>query len=75
MVRFLGGLLLIGLILVGTAFAFGLVKVQQTQTATTPKIAVQPGTLPEYKADVVKVKVGTKDETVKVPTVDVEKPE
>lgn len=75
MVRFLGGLLLIGLILVGTAFAFGLVKVQQTQVATTPKIAVQPGTLPEYKADVVKVKVGTKDETVKVPTVDVEKPE
>jgi hypothetical protein len=75
MVRFLGGLLLIGLILVGTAFAFGLIKVQQTQDATTPQIAVQPGTLPQYKADVVKVKVGTKDETVKVPTVDVQKPE
>jgi hypothetical protein len=36
---------------------------------------VQPGTLHQYKADVVKVTVGTKDETVKVPTVDVKKPE
>jgi hypothetical protein len=31
--------------------------------------------MPSYKADVVKVEVGTKNETVKVPTVEVKKPE
>lgn len=75
MLRFIGGLLLVAVILVGAAFAFGLIRVQQTQDAKIPTIAVQPGTMPSYKADVVKVEVGTKNETVKVPTVEVKKPE
>lgn len=75
MVRFLGGLLLVALILVATAFAFGLVRVQQTRDAKTPQISVQSGTLPSYKADVAKVEVGTRNETVQVPTVAVKKPE
>ncbi|CAN5289923.1 hypothetical protein BH10PSE12_BH10PSE12_10810 [soil metagenome] len=75
MVRFLGGFLLVALILVATAFAFGLVRVQQTRDAKVPQVQVQAGTLPTYKADVVKVEVGSKEEKVRVPTVNVQKPE
>lgn len=75
MVRFFGGFLLVALILLATAFAFGLVRVQQTRDAKVPQIAVEPGTMPSYKADVVKVEVGSKEEKVRVPTVNVQKPE
>lgn len=75
MIRFLGGLLLVGILLIGTAFAFGLVRVQQTRDAAMPQVAVTPGAMPAYKADVVKVDVGTKTKTIEVPTVDVQKPE
>lgn len=75
MVRFFGGFLLVALILLATAFAFGLIRVQQTRDAKVPQIAVEPGTMPSYKADVVKVEVGSKEEKVRVPTVNVQKPE
>ncbi|PZU57102.1 MAG: hypothetical protein DI547_14600 [Sphingobium sp.] len=75
MVRFFGGLLVVALILVATAFAFGLVRLEQTRDARTPQISVQSGTLPAYKADVARIEVGTREETVKVPTVEVKKPE
>lgn len=75
MLRFIGGLLLLVLIIGGGAVALGLVRLDQTQDATLPKIAVEPGKLPEYKAGVAKVEVGTREETVEVPTVKVKKPE
>lgn len=75
MLRFIGGLLVVGLILVATAFAFGLISVQQTRDAALPEIAVKEGKLPEYKADVAKIEVGTRNETVAVPTVGLKKPD
>ncbi len=75
MLRFIGGLLVLALILGATAIAFGLVNVRQTRDAALPEIAVKKGTLPSYKADVVKVEVGTRNETVEVPTVAIKKPE
>lgn len=75
MARFFGGLLLVAIVLVGTAFAFGLVRVQQTQDARIPQLKVESGTLPSYQADVAKVEVGTKAKTIEVPTLDVKKPE
>lgn len=75
MLRFIAGLLVVGLILLATAFAFGLIKMEQTGDARLPRIAIEKGTLPTYKADMIKVEVGTKNETVQVPTVDVQKPE
>ncbi len=74
MLRLIGGLLLLVLIIGGGAMALGLLRVEQTQDAKLPEIAVQPGKLPEYKAGVAKVEVGTRQETVEVPTVDVKKP-
>ena len=73
--RFIGGLLLIVLILVGVAFAFGWLRVEQTRDARLPRIAIERGTLPAYKADVAKVDVTTRNETIEVPTVDVRKPD
>lgn len=75
MLRFITGIVVLGLILVAAAFAFGLIRVQQTRDAKLPAVAVEQGTLPTYKADVVKVEVGTKNETVQVPTVSVRKPQ
>ncbi|CAH0353234.1 hypothetical protein BH11PSE5_BH11PSE5_28730 [soil metagenome] len=75
MIKFILGLLVVGLIVVGGAMALGLLKVEQTRDATLPAVAVKQGTLPAYKADVVKVEVGTRNETVEVPTVNVQKPQ
>jgi hypothetical protein len=75
MIRFILGLLLLALLLIGGAMAFGLLRVEQTRDAALPAVAVKEGTLPAYKADVVKVEVGTRNETVTVPTVNVQKPE
>lgn len=74
MLKFLSGLLVVGLIIVAGAFAFGFISVQQTRDAQLPEVAIKKGSLPVYKADVAKIEVGTRNETVAVPTVDVSKP-
>lgn len=75
MLRFIGGLLVLTLILGATAIALGLVNVRQTRDAALPEIAVKKGALPRYKADVVKVEIGTRNERVEVPTVAIQKPQ
>ena len=72
--RLIGGLLLIVLIVLGVGIATGFISLDQTQKGHLPRIAVEGGALPKYKADVAKVDVGTRNETVEVPTVDVKKP-
>ncbi|MBV9931214.1 MAG: hypothetical protein JO013_09750 [Alphaproteobacteria bacterium] len=55
------------------AAAFGLsaCDVQKTQNGSLPTVNVSGGQLPEYNVTGPDVKVGTKTETVKVPTVEV----
>jgi hypothetical protein len=72
--RFIGGLLLIILLLLGVGVATGFIDLQKTQEGRLPEIAVKGGTLPKYEANVAKVEVGKRKETVEVPTVDVKKP-
>jgi hypothetical protein len=48
------------------AMALGLVSIDQTRPAVVQA--------PEFNADVAKVKLGTEEKTVTVPTVDVQKP-
>lgn len=74
MLKFLSGLLVVGLIIVAGAFAFGFISVEKTRDARLPEVAIKKGTLPAYKADVAKIEVGTRNETVEVPTVGVSKP-
>ncbi len=72
--RIIGGLLLVALIVIGVAIATGFIDLRRTQAGQLPEVSVKGGALPEYDADVAKVEVGTRNETVEVPTVDVKKP-
>ncbi|SEI62419.1 hypothetical protein SAMN05518849_101324 [Sphingobium sp. AP50] len=72
--RFIGGLLIIVLIVLAGGIATGFIDLQKTQDGRLPEIAVKEGALPKYEANVAKVEVGSRNETVAVPTVDVKKP-
>jgi hypothetical protein len=72
--RFIGGLLIIVLLVLAGGIATGFIDLQKTQDGRLPEIAVKEGALPKYEANVAKVEVGSRNETVAVPTVDVKKP-
>lgn len=72
--QLIGGLLLIVLLVLAAGIVTGFINLEQTQRGSLPKIAVEGGTLPKYEANVAKVEVGSRNETVEVPTVDVKKP-
>ncbi len=72
--RVIGGLLLIVLLILAGGIATGFIDLQKTQEGRLPEISVKGGQLPKYDASVAKVEVGSRNETVEVPTVDVKKP-
>jgi len=72
--RFLASLVLLVVIVVGVAWAFGFVSFNKTRDAQLPTVSVQGGQTPKFEANVATVDVGTKTENVEVPTVHVEKP-
>ena len=57
------------LLIVGVATGF--FSFNQTQTAKLPEVKVEGGQAPKFDANVGAVDVGTKKETIEVPTVDV----
>ena len=57
------------LLIVGVATGF--FSFNQTQTARLPEVKVEGGQAPKFDANMGKIDVGTKNETVKVPTIDV----
>lgn len=67
--------LLIIVALVVAAFAFGLIDIDQTKGAKLPEISVttEGGQAPTFDVDTAKVNVGEKEETITVPTLNVEK--
>ncbi|MET0371440.1 MAG: hypothetical protein ABW039_08700 [Sphingobium sp.] len=72
--RFIGGLLLLALIVVGVGIAFGFIDLHKTQDGALPEIAVKEGKLPQYQANVATIDVGTETRTIEVPKVEVNKP-
>ena len=72
--RIIGGLLVIILLVLAGGIATGFIDLQRTQSGSLPEVSVKGGTLPKIEANVAKVEVGTRNETVEVPTVDVPKP-
>lgn len=66
-------LLAIALLVVIALLSLGFINIDQTQTAALPSIKVEGGQAPEFKADVGKVELGTRNETVELPTLSVEK--
>lgn len=61
--------------LVVAAFAFGLIDIDQTKQAKLPDVEVntEGGQAPSFDVDTADVDVGTKKETIEVPTVDVDR--
>ena len=72
--RFIGGVLVIILLVLAGGIATGFIDLQRTQAGSLPQVQVKGGSLPKYEAEVAKVEVGTRNETVEVPTVNVKKP-
>ncbi|ARS27475.1 hypothetical protein [Sphingomonas sp. KC8] len=82
-------IVLIAIVAIVGAFAFGLIDINQTKETRLPEIAVEGGQAPAFdvktakvdvgttttSVDVPKVEVGTTKEEVKVPTVEVKKAE
>lgn len=59
--------------LVVAAFAFGLVNIDQVGTGSMPKVKLETtaGEAPKFDVTTAKIDLGTKQESVNVPTVDV----
>lgn len=58
------------LVIIG-AFAFGLVDINQTRTTKLPEIAVKGGQAPAFDVKTADVNVGTRTTNVEVPDVEV----
>lgn len=67
--------LLIVVALVVAAFAFGLIDIDQTRSAKLPDVEVETkgGQAPKFDVDTADVDVGSKKETIEVPTIDVDR--
>lgn len=72
--RTLLALLGIVVIIVVVLMAFGFINIDQTRQAALPSVSVQGGQAPQFSANVASVDVGTRNETVQVPDVQVNKP-
>ena len=82
-------IVLVAVLAVIGAFAFGLVDINQTRSGKLPEVAVEGGQTPSFdvktgdvkvgtttkSVEIPKVEVGTRHEEVKLPTVEVKKAE
>lgn len=66
-----GMFLLVG----GSALMLAGCDVDQTQEGELPEVTAEGGQLPEYDVDTADVDVGTREETITVPDVDVTMPD
>ncbi len=64
--------LLLVVVLVVAAFAFGLIKIDQTRDAVLPKVSVDGGQAPKFAVDTAKVDVGSEKKAIEVPKVSVD---
>jgi hypothetical protein len=73
--RTVGIIIIVILVLFGLAWATGIIDFDQTQEGQLPDVSVDGGQLPKVDADVADVDVGTKNEVVEVPTIEVDRAE
>lgn len=60
---------IVAIVAVAAAFLFGFINIDQTKETKMPEVAVQGGQAPEFDVKTADVDVGTKTETLDVPTV------
>ncbi|HWK36369.1 hypothetical protein [Sphingomonas sp.] len=71
--RTLLALLGLAVVVLVVLMALGMVSIDQTREASLPKIRIEGGQAPQFKADVGSINVGTVNKTVEVPSIQVEK--
>ena len=66
----------IAVAVVALGFGIYMVDIDQTEEASMPDIdvAVEPGSMPEFEANVGVVDLGTEEVTLDVPTIDIQPP-
>ncbi|MEI6484710.1 MAG: hypothetical protein WCO11_00425 [Sphingomonadales bacterium] len=65
---------LVAVVLLAIAWAAGLFNVDTKGSLTAPKVSVKGGSVPKVDVNTADIKVGTRKETIEVPTVNIEKP-
>lgn len=65
-------LVLLGLALLAVVvlMSLGMIRIEQQQGASLPRVNVDGGQLPKFKAETGTVGIGTENETVQVPSVE-----
>ncbi|QMW24497.1 hypothetical protein H3309_02925 [Sandaracinobacteroides saxicola] len=72
--RTLGIILLVAVALFAIAWATGFINFDTSGSLRAPDVKVEGGELPAVQMETADVNVGTKETTIEVPTVDVDKP-
>lgn len=67
------GLILVIVLGVIAAMAFGLIDISQTRDAKLPEVKAEGGQLPGFDVNTADVDVGTRNATIEVPKVETEK--
>ncbi|MBB4641778.1 hypothetical protein [Rhizorhapis suberifaciens] len=74
MIRTLLMIILLVLVVGVVLYAFGVIDVQQTRQARLPEVQTQGGQMPAFDVETPDVDVGTRNETVKVPEISIDRP-
>lgn len=74
MIRALLMIILLVLVVGIVLYAFGVIDVQQTRQARLPEVQTQGGQMPAFDVETPDVDVGTRNETVKVPEISIDRP-
>lgn len=56
-------------------FAFRIIDVRQTREAALPEVRTEGGQMPAFDVDTPDIDIGTKNETVRVPEISVDRPD
>ena len=67
-------IVLVALVALAAAWAAGLLNINASGKLEAPKISVEGGSIPKVDVQAADINVGTRKETVEVPTVTVDKP-
>lgn len=73
MIRTLLMIILLVLVVGAVLYAFGVIDVRQTREARLPEVQTQGGQMPAFDVDAPDVEVGTRNETVKVPEISIDR--
>jgi hypothetical protein len=66
--------IVVAVLLAAVAWALGLFNVDTSGKLQAPRVEVQGGEVPDVQVETADIEVGTKETTIEVPTIDIERP-